>query len=152
MVFWWSATKWLDFCLNSSRKQGIHQHGLISQTSLGTRFPKLFPTMIKTQNSIVQVLAVPHSFELADVQWHLVALICLEHPFDPKSCSSVTCGLQSMPPLRRVAFLHGQNSKEWLVEEGALLELRTGHHMFSWPKKSGASVLKWGSQRHGFQY
>lgn len=78
---------------------------------------------------IVQVLAVPHSFELADVQWHLVALICLEHPFDPNFCSSVTCGLQSMPPLRRVAFLHGQNSKEWLVEEGALLELRTGHHM-----------------------
>ncbi|CAL1142877.1 unnamed protein product, partial [Cladocopium goreaui] len=71
-----------------------------------------------------EVLAVPHSFELADVQWHLVALICLEHPFDPNSCSSVTCGLQSMPPLRRVAFLHGQNSKEWLVEEGALLELR----------------------------
>ena len=67
---------------------------------------------------------MPHSFELGDVQWHLVTLICLEDPLSP-SCQAVTSGLQSMAPLRRVAFLHGQNGKEWFLEDGALLELRT---------------------------
>ena len=59
-----------------------------------------------------EILAVPHSFQLGDVEWHLVVLVCSTAA---GSATTVREGLESLPRSHQIAYLHS-NTQEWLLD------------------------------------
>ena len=59
-----------------------------------------------------EILAVPHSFQLGDVEWHLVVLVCSNAA---GSATAMHEGLESLPRRQRIAYLHS-NTQEWLLD------------------------------------